>query len=62
MPRRCFLIDKDVRGTITPVEAIELEDLQAQLRRYRRHVTPLPLAETRRLLDELERKAAQANS
>lgn len=58
--RRCLLIDKEVRGTITAGEALELEDLQQHLRRYRRQETPLPLAETRRLLEELERKAAQA--
>jgi len=60
--RRCLLIDKEVRGTITPIEALELEDLQDQLRRYRRQVTPLPLAETRRMLEELERQASQANA
>lgn len=60
--RRCLLIDREVDGVISPEEALELEDLQAQLRRYRRRVAPLPLAETRRLLEELERKASQANS
>ncbi len=59
--RRCRLIDQEVRGTITAIEAIELEDLQDRLRRYRRQVSPLPLAETRRLLEELERKALQAS-
>ena len=59
--RRCLLIDQEVRGTITAIEAIELEDLQDHLRRYRRQVAPLPLAETRRLLEELERKASQAS-
>jgi hypothetical protein len=59
--RRCLLIDQEVRGTITAEEALELEDLQARFRRYRRQVAPLPLAETRRLLEELERKAAQAS-
>src|SRR4051812_11463625 len=44
--RRCLLIDKEVGGTISAAEAIELEDLQEQLRRYRRQMTPLPLAET----------------
>ncbi len=58
--RRFLLIDKEVSGTISAGEAIELEDLQDQLRRYRRQVAPLPLAETRRMLEELERKAAQA--
>jgi hypothetical protein len=57
--RRCLLIDKEVGGTITAAEAIELEDLQDQLRRYRREVAPLPLAETRRMLEDLERKASQ---
>jgi DNA-binding transcriptional regulator YdaS (Cro superfamily) len=55
--RRCTLIEKDVRGTIAPEEARELEDLQDQLRRYRRHGAPLPLAQTRQMLEELERKA-----
>ena|SRR5438445_82198 len=59
--RRCLLIEKEVGGAITAIEAIELEDLQDQLRRYRRQVTPLPLADTRRMLEELERKASQAN-
>jgi hypothetical protein len=55
--RRCSLIEKDVRGTIAPAEARELEDLQDQLRRYRRHFAPLPLAQTRQMVEELERKA-----
>jgi hypothetical protein len=52
--RRCLLIDRDVRGTITPDEAIELEELQHQLRRYRRQAAPLPLTETRRMLEASE--------
>jgi hypothetical protein len=59
--RRCLLIDQEVGGTISAGEAIELEDLQARFRRYRRQIAPLPLAETRRLLEELERKASQAS-
>ena len=55
--RRCLLIENEVQGSITPNEAIELEDLQDALRRHRRLVAPLPLAETRRMLEELERKA-----
>lgn len=58
--RRCLLIDKEVRGAITANEATELEDLQDQLRRYRRQVAPLPLAETRQMLEELERTAAHS--
>ncbi len=59
--RRCALIEKEIRSEITADEAIELEELQCQLRRYRRNIAPLPLAETRRMFDELEHKAAQAS-
>lgn len=59
--RRCLLIEKDVAGTITPEEAIELEDLQARLRRHRRLVAPLPLAETQQILEELEQKATRSD-
>jgi hypothetical protein len=58
--RRCELIDKEIDGTITPDEAIELEDLQEQMLRYRHRVAPLPLAHAGRLLAELEEKAARA--
>lgn len=57
--RRCLLIDKEVNGTITPTESTELEELQVRFRRYRRQVAPLPLAETRKLLEELEQKATR---
>jgi hypothetical protein len=59
--RRCQLIDKKFDATLTPDEAKELEDLQDQMLRYRHRVAPLPLAYARQLLEELERKAAQAN-
>lgn len=59
---RFELIDREIAGTLTADEAVELEDLQDDLRRYRRRVAPLPLGETRRLLDELERKAARASA
>ncbi|WP_020470347.1 hypothetical protein [Zavarzinella formosa] len=55
--RRCLLIEKDIQGSITTGEAIELEDLQDSLRRHRRLIAPLPLGETRRMLEELEAKA-----
>jgi len=58
--RRCELIDKEVDGTMTPAEQTELEDLQEQMLRHRHRVAPLPLAYTRRLLEELERKASGA--
>ena len=55
--RRCVLIDREIDGTVTPDERIELEDLQEQMLRYRHRVAPLPLAYARQLLEDLERKA-----
>jgi hypothetical protein len=55
--RRFALIDRELDGSITLAEADELERLQQDFRRHRRRVAPLPLAETRAILDELERKA-----
>jgi hypothetical protein len=60
--RRCELIDKELDGTLAPDEQTELEDLQEQMLRYRHRVAPLPLAHARKLLDELENKAAAKNS
>ncbi len=58
--RRCELIDKMIDAKISPDEEKELEDLQDQMLRYRRRVAPLPLAHAAQLLEEFERKAAQA--
>lgn len=55
--RRFALIDRELDGSITAEEVAELEDLQTEFRRFRRRVAPLPLGVTRRLLDDLERKA-----
>jgi len=55
--RRFALIDRELDGSITAEEVAELEDLQTEFRRFRRRVAPLPLGMTRRLLDDLERKA-----
>lgn len=60
--RRFELIDREIDGTISADDATELETLQTEFRRYRRRVAPLPLGETRRLLDELERKAGRASA
>jgi hypothetical protein len=59
--RRCELIDKEIHGSLAPGEQRELEDLQEQMLRYRHRVAPLPLAYARELLEELEKKAAQAS-
>jgi len=60
--RRCELIDKEIDGKITTEEQRELEELQKQMLRYRHRVAPLPLAHARQLLEQLEKKAAQAQS
>jgi hypothetical protein len=58
--RRCFLIDRDIDGTLTPEEAQELAVLQRQMLAYRQRVAPLPLEATRRLHEELLAKAEAA--
>jgi hypothetical protein len=55
--RRGDLIDKEIAGTITPEEAVELEELQGQVRRHVNKVAPLPLAAARKLHAELLAKA-----
>ena len=57
--RRFALIDREVDGTISPEESSELDALQTEFRRYRRRVAPLPVGETRQLLERLERVAGQ---
>ena len=56
--RRCGLIDREIAGTLTPDERIELEDLQEQMLRYRHRMAPLPLESLRIVHRELLEKAA----
>jgi antitoxin (DNA-binding transcriptional repressor) of toxin-antitoxin stability system len=60
--RRCFLIDREIDGTLTPEEARELATLQRQMLRHVQRVAPLPLEATRRLYDELLAKAEAARN
>jgi hypothetical protein len=60
--RRCFLIDREIDGTLTPEEAGELEALQRQMRQHLDRVAPLPLEETRRLYNELAAKVEAAQT
>lgn len=55
--RRCFLIDREIDGTLTPEEARELAVLQRQMLQHVQRVAPLPLEATRRLYEELLAKA-----
>ena len=57
--RRCELIDKEIEGTLHPVEKRELEELQRQMLAYRRKVAPLPLKGAQRLHQQLLKKAAE---
>jgi len=45
--RRCELIDREIDGTLTAAEAIELHRLQNEMLRYRHRVAPLPLEDAR---------------
>lgn len=51
--RRFELVDKQIEGTISPVELVELEQLQQQLDDYLRRVAPLPVKAARELHDQL---------
>ena len=55
--RRCELIDRKYAGTLTPEQTIELHTLQEEMHRFLDRVAPLPLSETRRLHQDLLRKA-----
>ena len=55
--RRCDLIDKEIDGSITLEECVELENLQQAMLAYRHSVAPLPLAELRAVLEELNDRA-----
>ena len=56
--RRCHLVDKDIDGTISVAEKIELDQLQAEMLAYRRKVVPLPLEDLRKLHQELLHQAS----
>ncbi len=60
--RRCFLIDREIDGTLTPEEGRELAVLQRQMLEHRERVAPLPLEATRRLYNELLAKAEAAGN
>ena len=51
--RRCHLIDREIAGTLSIDESIELTKLQKAMLDYRRKVAPLPIESARRLRKEL---------
>ena len=51
--RRCELIDKEIEGTLTHEERIQLDDLQREMIEYRRRVAPVPIEGARKLHQKL---------
>lgn len=60
--RRCDLIDKEIAGSITGAERIELNHLQNQAIAYRERVAPLPMAGAQKLHADLLRKKQEAEA
>lgn len=57
--KRCYLIDKEIEGTITSREERELARLQSEMLAHRRKVAPLPLDEARELHQSLLMQATR---
>ncbi len=60
--RRCALIDKEIDGSLSATEAFELHRLQREMLAHRHKVAPLPLAEARKLRQELLRQELLAKA
>jgi hypothetical protein len=60
--RRCELIDRKYDGGLAPSEEAELAALQAAMHRHVDRVAPLPLEETRKLHQQLLRKAIKTQA
>ena len=53
-------MDRKIVGAITPVEVVELAELQGQMMRYVNRVAPLPIEDARELHRQLLGKARAA--
>jgi hypothetical protein len=51
--RRSALIDKEIDGSLTPAERVELEGLQKQAVAHRDRIAPLPIEGARKLHQQL---------
>jgi hypothetical protein len=60
--RRAELVDREIAGTLTPDEAVELAQLQHQMVRYVDRVAPLPIEDARKLHRQLLEKARGAGA
>jgi hypothetical protein len=54
--RRFYLIDRDIKGTITKEEKLELQTLEKQFEQFMDRVAPLPVEHARQLHQELMEK------
>ena len=59
--RRCDLIDKEIEGTLSEEERIELNQLQRHALEYRNRVAPLPTKGARKLHAQLLEKKRRKN-
>jgi hypothetical protein len=57
--RRADLIDKQIEGTLSPEERVELDFLQQQFRAFRQQHAPLPIENAKQLHRELLEKKRQ---
>jgi hypothetical protein len=57
--RRYELIKRDIAGTITPAEIVELDQLTQELRRYVDRVAPLPFDYAHQLHEQLLKQAGE---
>lgn len=55
--RRCFLIDKEIAGTLKSEELVELRQLTIEVDEYVQKVAPLPMQELRDLYSRLKEKS-----
>jgi hypothetical protein len=60
--RRFALIDKDIAGTITGEEVVELAKLQQEISAFLSRVAPLPIKEARELHDQLMKLALDSEN
>ncbi len=60
--RRCDLIDREIDGTLTVAQAMELRDLQREMLEYRRRLAPLPIEAARALHKQLLNEANDSDA
>lgn len=59
--RRFVLVHREIEGTLTSEEVVELQHLQDQMLAFRRKVAPYPLEELREIHQQLLEKVRQSS-